>query len=182
MTQEQIEDIETSSYCVRQQTIFLLLGVAAHRNLYVRAIDVKTAYLHAAIKSRNVYARMRKALADLICKTYPELNQWRNPDCSITFKVLKAIYVLAEAARQWYLHLADLLSEVGFKSSTNDKALFYLIDATGIMYILVYVDDLLILGDSEVLWNKPLAHLNDNLKVSPSKWVPTFTSSECSSK
>ena len=32
------------------------------------------------------------------------------------------------------------------------------------MYILVYVDDLLILGDSEVLWNKLLAHLNGNLK------------------
>ena len=50
--------------------------------------------------------------------------------------------------------LADLLSKLGFKSSTNDKALLYLIDNTGIMYILVYVDDFLILGDSEVLWNK----------------------------
>ena len=162
--QEQIEDIITSSYCVRQQTIFLLLGVAAHRNLYVRAIDVKTAYLHAAIQSRNVYARMRKALADLICQTYPELNQWRNRDGSITFKVLKAIYGLAEAARQWYLHLAELLGKFGFKPSTNDKALFHLSDATGVMYILVYVDDLLIIGDSEVLWNKLLAHLNGNLK------------------
>ena len=53
--------------------------------------------------SREMYTQL-SSLADLICKTYPELNQCRNPDGSITFKVLKAIYGLAEAARQWYLH------------------------------------------------------------------------------
>ena len=67
--EEIIEDIITSSCSVRQQTIFLLLGMAANRKLYVRAIDVNAAYLHAAIQSRNVYARVRKALADLICQS-----------------------------------------------------------------------------------------------------------------
>ena len=44
-----------------------------------------------------------------------------NRDGSITFKVLKAVYSLAEASRLWFLHLTDLLSKLGYKTSTNDK-------------------------------------------------------------
>ena len=120
--------------------------------------------VHAPVKSRDIYAHMKKALADLMCKAFPELSQWRNPDGSIDFEVLKAIYGLAEAARMWFLFLTGLLRDLGFKPSEYDKALYIYTSDTIIMYILIYVDDLLIIGNSSDLWDKLLAHLKQHLK------------------
>ena len=64
---------------------------------------------------------MSKKLVPYLPRLYPNLSNLLNRDGSITFKVLKAVYGLAEASRLWFLHLTDLLSKLGYKTSANDK-------------------------------------------------------------
>ena len=48
--QHRDQDIDTCSFCVRVQSILMLLGIANLDKLTVRAVDIKTAHLHAAVK------------------------------------------------------------------------------------------------------------------------------------
>lgn len=111
----------TSSFCVRVQSIFMLLGITNLDKLTMRAVDIKAAYIHAIVKS-NIYGRMSKKPVPYLLRLYPHLFNLINRDGSITFRVLKAVYGVAEASRLWFLHLAELLSKLGYKTSTIDHS------------------------------------------------------------
>ncbi|CAL8999726.1 unnamed protein product [Prunus brigantina] len=67
---------------------------------------------------------------------------------SYVCKLRKAIYGLKQAPRAWYHELRTFLLYSGFKNSHADTSLFVLNIAGHRMYILVYVDDLIITGDN----------------------------------
>jgi hypothetical protein len=158
-----IEDIETHSHCIRNETVFLLFSVAAHRQHYVRSVDIKTAYLNTPIASRDVYAIMKRTIAEYMIRKYPELQQWQDRRGYTTFKVVKALYGLAEAARLWHLYLVDFLTKIQYQVSEFDKAPLFRRDFLGVTFILVYVDDILIIGNDEASYTHLIGHLHPNL-------------------
>jgi hypothetical protein len=155
-----IEDIETHSHCIRNETVFLLLSVAAHEQHYVRSVDIKTAYLHAPVASRDVYAIMKRTLAEYMIRKYPELQQWQDCKGNNTFKVVKALYGLAEATRLWHLYLVDLLAKIQYQVSEFDKALLFRRNSLGVTFLLLYMDDILIIGNDEASYVHLIGHLN----------------------
>lgn len=66
-------------------------------------------------------------------------------------KLLKSLYGLKQASRQWNIKLPDALAATGFIQSNHDYSLFTLRKAEGMVIILVYVDDLLITGSNDQL-------------------------------
>ena len=84
-----------------------------------------------------------------------------NRDGSITLKVLKAVFGLAEAFRLWFLHLTDLLSKLG-KTSINDMGALYRTTPDGLVLILLHVDDMLVMSCKDKYW----IELKDYLKAS----------------
>lgn len=69
-------------------------------------------------------------------------------------KLHKAIYGLRQAPRAWYVELSTFLIEYGFKNSTVGAFLF-IYDNKGVkMYFLVYVNDLVLQGNSSHEVNK----------------------------
>ena len=60
----------------------MLLVIANLDKLTVSALDIKSAYLHATVKS-NIYGRMSKKVLSYSLRLYPV-----NQDGSTTFKVL----------------------------------------------------------------------------------------------
>ena len=82
------EDLNTSSFCVRVQSILLLLGVAHHQKLSIHAVDIKTAYLHATVES-NIYGRLPKKLVPYLLGLYPDMEKHLNRDGSMTFSLTK---------------------------------------------------------------------------------------------
>ena len=58
----------------------------------------------------------------------------------------KSLYGLKQAPREWFHKLTSQLLRLGFTGSKTDTSLFYL--HIGPIYILIYVDDILILGPS----------------------------------
>ncbi|KAL0641361.1 hypothetical protein Bca4012_102705 [Brassica carinata] len=61
----------------------------------------------------------------------------------------KAIYGLKQSPRAWYRKLSTTLNGRGFRKSELDHTLFTLVGPSGIIVILVYVDDLIITGSDK---------------------------------
>ena len=161
--QHRDEDIDTSSFCVRVQSILLLLGLAYIDKLRVHAVDIKTAYLHADVKSR-VYGRMPKKVVPYLLELYPEMKEFLNRDGSMSFKVEKAVYGLAEASRLWFLHLTSLLSKLGYATSANDKGVLYRMTPDGPVFILLHVDDMLVLSCNDKYWEELKTYFRAHLR------------------
>jgi len=69
-------------------------------------------------------------------------------DKSLVCKLNKALYGLKQAPWAWFEKLSTTLFQFGFKSCRCDSSLFLLKTTTFTIYILVYVDDILITGSS----------------------------------
>ncbi|KAJ9672029.1 hypothetical protein PVL29_025601 [Vitis rotundifolia] len=63
-------------------------------------------------------------------------------------KLRKAIYGLKQAPRAWYHELRQFLLQFGFINSIADTSLFIFNNRGTILYLLVYVDDIIITGNT----------------------------------
>ena len=80
-------------------------------------------------------------------------------------KLRKAIYGLKQAPRAWYQELRTFLLQSGFTNSHTDTSLFVLITAAHKLFILVYVDDLIITGDNNNLINSFVTALANRFSI-----------------
>ena len=69
-------------------------------------------------------------------------------DCLI---LQKAIYGLVQAARQFWKKIVDKMQEGGFQLSEADPSMLYREDERGICIIIIYIDDMLIIGKEEAI-------------------------------
>ncbi|KAL0298886.1 UNVERIFIED_CONTAM: Retrovirus-related Pol polyprotein from transposon RE2 [Sesamum radiatum] len=63
-------------------------------------------------------------------------------------KLERSLYGLKQASRQWNLEFTHKLEQYGFAQSANDHCLFTMHTNLGQLFLLVYVDDILITGPS----------------------------------
>jgi hypothetical protein len=63
-------------------------------------------------------------------------------------KLYKIIYGLKQVPRAWFARLSSKLLELGFYNSRLDSSLFLLWTANLQLFILIYVDDIIITGNS----------------------------------
>lgn len=59
----------------------------------------------------------------------------------------KSLYGLKQTLRAWYDTLKSSLVELGFQRCTSDFSLFFKKSATGLLLVLIYVDDTLVTKD-----------------------------------
>lgn len=71
----------------------------------------------------------------------------------------KVIYGLKQAPRAWYIELKSFLLQLGFKNSVADTALFVLHHNDTLVYLLVYVDDIIVTGNNSMMVEKILSTL-----------------------
>lgn len=74
-------------------------------------------------------------------------------------KLNKALYGLKQAPTTWYSRLSFKLQELGFVSSKADCSLFIYKHQGIVIYILIYVDDIIVTGSSAQLIDKFLWQL-----------------------
>ena len=99
-------------------------------------MDVKSAYLHPEIKE-EIYLEQPTG--------YEKLN---SSGKKLVCKLNKSIYGLKQAAKNWYEELANFLIQEKFVRSKNDYCLFTKIENNEKLYILSWVDDLVIAGSN----------------------------------
>lgn len=111
----------------------MVLSIAVSRGWSLRQLDVNNAFLQGHL-SDDVYMSQPPGFID---KDMP----------SYVCKLTKAIYGLKQAPRAWYHELRNSLLQFGFQNSYVDTSLFIFNTAGHTMYLLVYVDDLIITGE-----------------------------------
>ena len=65
-------------------------------------------------------------------------------------KLKKALYGLKQAPKAWYNKIVEFLIKSGYSIAHADSSLFIKVHGVKMTIVLVYMDDLIITGDSEV--------------------------------
>ncbi|KAJ9544631.1 hypothetical protein OSB04_024338 [Centaurea solstitialis] len=127
--QEGIDYDETFSPVARIEAIRIFLAYAAHKNIKVFQMDVKSAFLNGVLHE-EVYIEQPEGFVD--------------PDFPDHVCILdKALYGLKQAPRAWYETLTNHLLSKGFKRGTIDTTLFLKKDGDYLLLVQIYVDDII---------------------------------------
>ncbi|CAJ2668892.1 unnamed protein product [Trifolium pratense] len=136
---------ETFSPVVKPLTIRLILTLAISYKWSLQQLDVNNAFLNGVLEE----------------EVYMEQPQgFENSNPSMVCKLNKALYGLKQAPRQWFDKLTTTLVRFGFQTSKCDPSLFILNKDNHIVYLLVYVDDIIITGSSSQLVTSLVHKLN----------------------
>lgn len=149
--QQGVEYMYTFSPVIKATTIRLVLGLAANRDWPVRQIDVNTAFLQGQLKE-EVFMSQPQGFSDP-----------NRPSHVCHLK--KAIYGLKQAPRAWYSELRSFLIQAGFQNPLSDASLFILHHQRKFIYVLFYVDDILVTGSDPMLIQRVITSLENLFSI-----------------
>lgn len=130
--QEGIDFHETFSPVVKHVTIRTIISIAYSNGWPLRQLDVKNAFLHGNL------------IEDIYMVQPPGFIDRSRPD--YVCHLHKSLYGLKQAPRAWYQRLSSFLISLGFHVSRADSSLFILHKDGYSMFLLVYVDDIILTG------------------------------------
>ncbi len=147
----------------KHATLRALLSHCAVEDLELDQLDVKTAFLNGDL-DEEIYMQQ------------PPGFERGGP--MIACRLLKAIYGLKQAPRVWHLKLKAELESLGFKVSSADPSLYVLTCSAGVVYLLVYVDDILGASASKALLAKVKKEISEKFDVRDLGGAGTFLGME----
>jgi hypothetical protein len=142
---------DTFSPVVKATTIRLVLSLAITQQWQLRQLDVQNAFLHGTLKE-TVYLQQPQGFVD------PQ-----KPDHVCLLH--KSLYGLKQAPRAWFTHLSTTLRQLGFVGSQTDPSLFIYSSKGTLLYMLVYVDDIVLTGNSPPAIDAVIQHLSRSYPV-----------------
>ncbi|GJU24330.1 putative RNA-directed DNA polymerase [Tanacetum coccineum] len=126
---------ETFSPVVKSTIIQAVLSLAVTNDWPLRQLDIQNAFLHGNIKEQ-VYMKQPPGFID---------PQRPNHVCLLH----KSLYGLKQAPHAWFERLSKALFDLGFKGSKMDPSLFIYSRRDTLLYIMVYVDDIIVTGNNK---------------------------------
>ncbi|GJW93436.1 retrovirus-related pol polyprotein from transposon TNT 1-94 [Tanacetum coccineum] len=126
--EEGIDFEESFALVARLDAIRIFLAYAAHMNMIVYQMDVKTTFLNGILRE-EVYVSQPDEFVD-----QDNLNH--------VYKLKKALYRLKQAPRAWYDLLSKFLLSQEFSKGTVDPTLFIRRQGKDILLVQIYVDNI----------------------------------------
>ncbi|GJU21370.1 retrovirus-related pol polyprotein from transposon TNT 1-94 [Tanacetum coccineum] len=145
--EEGIDFEESFAPVARLEAVRMFIAFAAHMNITIFQMDVKTAFLNGPLKE-EVYVSQPEGFID---------SEFPNH----VYRLKKALYGLKQAPRAWYDKLSSFLIEHGFNKGIIDPTLFTRRHGGDILLVQVYVDDI-IFGSTNPDFSKRFANLMKN--------------------
>ncbi|KAJ0474222.1 putative RNA-directed DNA polymerase [Helianthus annuus] len=141
----------TFSPVVKASTIRIVLSLAVLNKWNLHQLDVKNAFLNGDLNET------------VFMEQPPGFVNSSHPD--YVCKLSKALYGLKQAPRAWFHRLSTFLLSYGFTCSRADTSLFILRKDAHIMYLLVYVDDLILTGNDDEILRSFISHLHREFAI-----------------
>ena len=128
---EGVDFTEVFSPVVRHTFPRILFSLVVVQDMYLEQMDVKIVFLHCEID-------------EMIVMSQPEEYEDLENDDHVCH-LRKSIYGLKQSPRLWYLRFDKFMSEYGFQRSNFDCCVYFkIIEGGDKIYLLLYVDDMLI--------------------------------------
>ncbi|KAJ0533037.1 putative RNA-directed DNA polymerase [Helianthus annuus] len=124
---------DTFSPVAKLVTVRTLLAVAAKRDWFIHQLDVNNAFLHGDL-DEEVYMKIPQGFS----------KENENRVC----RLRKSLYGLKQASRNWYQKFTSALLGLGFSTSMADHSLFLYNNKDIFVAILIYVDDVIMVGNN----------------------------------
>ena len=135
---EGIDYEETFSPVAMLKSIRILLAVAASLDYEIWQMDVKTAFLNGNL-NEDIYMQQ------------PEGFKAKGKEHMVC-KLQRSIYGLKQASRSWNIRFDQAITSFGFEKSPDEPCVYKRIQAQKIVFLVLYVDDILLIGnDKQVL-------------------------------
>jgi hypothetical protein len=143
----------TYSNTVRPDTLRALFGVCAAKGYKLSGGDVKTAYLNGTLKE-TIFMRQAQGFEVLGEKGEPMVCRLR-----------KSIYGLKQSGACWEERLQQELASLGLEQSVHDPCLYKLSEGTDVLFLAVYVDDLVFASSSPSIRDQVMEKLTKAFEV-----------------
>uniref|UniRef100_A0AAV1VJI6 Integrase catalytic domain-containing protein n=1 Tax=Peronospora matthiolae TaxID=2874970 RepID=A0AAV1VJI6_9STRA len=128
-----IDYTETFSPVVKYVTLRMVIAITKHFGWPLDQLDVVTAFLYGVMKEK------------VFCAVPEGVKMEGDFDC---LELIKAIYGLKQASRVWNETFDEFIRSIGFQASGFDPCLYIMTSEGHCVFVLVYVDDVLVTGSS----------------------------------
>ncbi|KAL2253135.1 UNVERIFIED_CONTAM: Retrovirus-related Pol polyprotein from transposon TNT 1-94 [Sesamum indicum] len=148
---EGIDFTEIFSPVVKFTTVRILLALVAHFNWELKQMDVKTAFLHGNL-DEQIYMSQPHGFVDK-----------KNPKHVCLLK--RSLYGLKQSPRQWNKKFDQFMHSLDFKNSAYDPCLYFKHENNVPLFLVLYVDDMLIASPSLDMIKNLQHHLCKNFEM-----------------
>src|SRR5215216_7431477 len=114
-------------------------------------MDVKTTFLTGFIKE-ELYMMQQKDFVD---------PKGANKVC----KLQRSIYGLVQASRSWNICFDKVIKEYGFIQTFGEACIYKKVSGSSIAFLLLYVDDILLIGNDIEFLDGIKGYLNKNFSM-----------------
>ena len=149
-----VDFTDNYSPVVNAVTFRVLLARMLIENFKGKVVDIDNAFLNSDLEHE-------------ICMKIPEeYDEVINKDVDKEDGLIlqKATYGLVQAAKQFWKKIVDKMQEGGFQLSEADPCMLYREDERGICIMIIYIDDMLIIGNEEAI-DAAIKVLQDHFRV-----------------
>ena len=149
---EGLDYSDTFSPTAKMTTVRMVMQFSVEYNLIVHQLDVKTAYLNAPVD----------------CEVYllqPEGYEKRHDDIRLVWKLNKSLYGLKQSGRNWNIVLNEFFQENDFTQSEVDACLYFKKSESVLIFIVVWVDDIVVAANTNKLINQTKDLLKKKFKM-----------------
>lgn len=141
----------TFSPVIKPATVRVVLAIVVHFNWSICQLDISNAFLHGQLQE-DVYMTQPQGFV--------------HPDFPYhVCKLHKAIYGLKQAPRAWFNRLSNSLLDFGFTQSLVDTYLFLFHQGAVHLFLLIYVDDILITRTNSTVIQSLLVKLRSDFAL-----------------
>jgi len=130
-----VDYLETYAPVAKLTTYRIIFALAALEQWEIHGMDVITAFLLGK-------------LTEEIFMTQPEGFERQGMKAKMVCRLLRSLYGLKQASRVWNMQLHEFLLKIGFRRSNADTCLYVNVEIS--IFIAIWVDDILIAGESAV--------------------------------
>ncbi|KAK9083413.1 hypothetical protein Scep_029884 [Stephania cephalantha] len=123
---------ETYSPVVKASTIRVIRSLAVHFRWSICKLDINNAFLNGNLEE-EVYTNQPEGSVDTSKPDY-------------VCKLKRALYGIRQSPTAWFDRLKSTLVSWGFTNTKSDNSLFIQRVGKSVLYILVYVDDIIVTG------------------------------------